>query len=68
MQVQETIQKRLSIRRYGDVSIPDEHVEILFKALQLAPSANNNQNWEFVFVDDPDKKQGVERLLKLLYT
>ena len=57
MQVQEAIQKRLSIRRYADVSIPAEHMDILFKALRLAASANNYQNWEFVFVKDPDLKQ-----------
>jgi nitroreductase len=32
-------------------------MNILFKALQLAASANNDQNWEFVFVSDPDLKQ-----------
>ena len=57
MQVQEAIQKRLSIRRYADAAIPEEHMAVLFKSLQLAPSANNNQNWEFVFVNDPDIKQ-----------
>jgi nitroreductase len=57
MQVQEAIQKRLSIRRYADVSIPGEHMDILLRALQLAPSANNHQNWEFVFVNDPDLKE-----------
>jgi len=57
MQVQEAIQKRLSIRRYADASIPAEHLDILFKALQLAASANNRQNWEFVFVKDPHVKQ-----------
>ena len=57
MQVQEAIQKRLSIRRYADTDIPAEHMNILFRALQLAPSANNYQNWEFVFVNDPDLKQ-----------
>jgi nitroreductase len=57
MQVQEAIQKRLSIRRYADADIPAEHMDILFKALQLAASANNYQNWEFVFVGDPDLKQ-----------
>ena len=34
---------------------------ILLKALQLAPSANNRQNWEFVFVSDPDLKQRLAR-------
>ncbi len=57
MKVQEAIQNRLSIRQYVEVSVPPEHVEILFKALQLAPSANNHQNWEFVFTRDPDIKQ-----------
>jgi nitroreductase len=57
MKVQEAIQNRLSIRQYAEASIPPEHLEILFKALQLAPSANNYQNWEFVFARDPDIKQ-----------
>ena len=57
MKVQEAIQNRLSIRQYAEASIPAEHLEILFKALQLAPSANNFQNWEFVFARDPDIKQ-----------
>ena len=33
MKVQEAIQNRLSIRQYAEVSIPPEHLEILFKAL-----------------------------------
>jgi nitroreductase len=57
MRVQEAIQKRLSIRRYADTSIPTEHMDILFKALQLAASGNNYQNWEFVFVKDSELKQ-----------
>lgn len=57
MQVQEAIQKRLSIRRYADAEIPAKHMDILFKALQLAASGNNLQNWEFVFVQNPEVKQ-----------
>jgi nitroreductase len=52
MHVHEAIQNRLSIRRYADTSIPAEHMDILFKALQLAASGNNYQNWEFVFVNN----------------
>ncbi|GAG84186.1 unnamed protein product [marine sediment metagenome] len=44
MHVHEAIQNRLSIRRYADISIPAEHMDILFKALQLAASGNNYQN------------------------
>ena len=57
MNVKESIQLRYSVRQYDKSSIPQEHMEILFKALQLAPSANNSQNWEFVFVSDHDAKQ-----------
>jgi nitroreductase len=57
MQVKEAIAGRLSIRRYAEASIPSEHLQILFQAMQLAPSANNYQNWEFVFVKDKALKQ-----------
>ena len=57
MQVKEAIASRLSIRRYAQASIPPEHLQLLFQALQLAPAANNYQNWEFVFVSDPALKQ-----------
>jgi nitroreductase len=59
MSVKETIANRLSIRQYAVTSIPTEHMETLFRALQLAPSANNNQNWEFVFVSDPELKKNL---------
>lgn len=52
MEVKEAIAGRLSIRRYAKSSVPSEHLETLLKALQLAPSANNGQNWEFIFVED----------------
>ncbi|CAB1065947.1 hypothetical protein D1BOALGB6SA_10746 [Olavius sp. associated proteobacterium Delta 1] len=57
MEVKEAIARRLSIRRYAESSIPSEHMETLFRALQQAPSANNGQNWEFVFVGDAEKKR-----------
>jgi nitroreductase len=57
MNVKEAIANRLSIRQYVETSIPPEHIETLFKALRLAPSANNSQNWEFVFVGDPHLKR-----------
>ncbi|MDJ0783630.1 MAG: nitroreductase family protein [Desulfosarcinaceae bacterium] len=59
MQIQDAIKTRLSIRRYANETIPDTDMEILLKALQLSPSANNAQNWEFVFVGDPDLKHNL---------
>ena len=57
MDVKDAIASRLSIRRYADSSISPEHMEILFRSLQLAPSANNSQNWEFIFVGDTEIKR-----------
>jgi nitroreductase len=57
MNVRKAIAARLSIRRYAETAIPAEHMQTLFKALQLAASGSNRQNWEFVFVSDPELKK-----------
>jgi nitroreductase len=57
MTVAEAIENRKSIRNYVDTDIPREHMETLLRSLQLAPSASNGQNWEFVFVGDSELKK-----------
>ena len=57
MNVKEAIAARLSTRQYAETAISSEHMQILFKALQLAASGSNRQNWEFVFVGDPVLKK-----------
>jgi nitroreductase len=57
MDVREAIAARRSVRQFDLLPIPPEHMEILFKALQSGASANNSQNWEFVFAGDPVLKQ-----------
>lgn len=57
MNVKEAIARRRSIRNYAETSIPPEHMETLFQAMQLAPSASNTQNWEFVVVGEHDLKR-----------
>lgn len=57
MYVNDIIKTRSSIRRYAEGSISDNNMEILFKALQLAPSGNNYKNRKFIFVGDPDLKE-----------
>ena len=64
MEVEEAIAGRLSIRRYSESPIPPEHMETLFKALQLAPSANNGQNWEFIFAGDAEIKRRLGRRMR----
>jgi nitroreductase len=59
VEVKEAIARRLSIRRFAPTHIPGEHMQTLFKALQLAASGSNRQNWEFVFVGDADLKHDL---------
>jgi nitroreductase len=59
MDVKDAIMTRLSIRRYAEMTIPQDHMTLLFRALQRAPSASNRQNWEFVFVADKETKQNL---------
>lgn len=44
--------KRTSIRHYLDKPIEKEKVTLLLKAAMQAPSANNQQPWSFIVVDD----------------
>ena len=57
MDVKDAITSRNSIRRYTESVIPEEELSDLFRALQMAPSASNGQNWEFVFVGDRGLKK-----------
>ncbi len=48
----EAIHGRRSIRRYTDQAVSREVIETLLKAAMAAPSANNEQPWQFVVMDD----------------
>jgi len=48
----ETILTRRSIRAYTGQPIPAELVELLLKAAMQAPSAGNQQAWQFVVLTD----------------
>jgi nitroreductase len=61
MDVRDAIASRRSVRQYADAPIPTDHMQTLFEALQLAASANNQQNWEFVFVGDAELKKRLAR-------
>lgn len=51
----ETIFKRRSIRKYTDQPVEKEKITLLLQAGMAAPTACNNQPWEFVVVSDPAK-------------
>ena len=44
----DTIFKRRSIRKYTGEPISDELVERLLRAAMVAPSAGNEQPWQFI--------------------
>lgn len=48
----ETILKRRSVRSFDERPIPHEELETIALCAKHAPSANNRQEWVFVFVED----------------
>jgi nitroreductase len=53
MDVLEAIHTRRSIRKYQARPVPEELVHELLVAAMHAPSARNQQPWQFVVIDDP---------------
>jgi nitroreductase len=52
MDALETIRTRRSIRSFLDRAVPEELIERLLGAAMQAPSARNQQPWQFVVIDD----------------
>ena len=57
MTVWEAIQQRYSVRGYLDKPVEQEKLDRLMEGARLAPSAANRQEWRFIIVTDPDKRQ-----------
>ena len=55
MDVKQAIRERRSIRTYNDTPISDTTVNELITAGMYAPSAGNQQSWEFVIIKDKEK-------------
>lgn len=47
--------ERVSIRKYENRPIEDEKIEHILRAAMAAPSAGDQQPWEFYVVTDPEK-------------
>lgn len=54
MELQESILKRRSIRKFTDAFVTDEELRKIFEAVRWSPSWSNTQVWEFVVVRDRD--------------
>jgi len=64
-----TIFNRRSIRKYEDKPVEKEKVEKLLRAAMQAPSAVNQQAWEFIVVENKDtlnKLSGMNPYSKLV--
>lgn len=49
------IYSRVSIRKYKDIPVEDQKIKEIIKAGMQAPSAGNQQPWEFYVVTDKEK-------------
>jgi len=54
MEVLEAIHTRRSIRKFQSQPVPDELVTVFLAAAMSAPSAGNQQPWQFVVITDPE--------------
>ena len=52
METLDAIKTRRSIRKYKSEPVPEEKIQILMEAAMMAPSACNQQPWQFILVDD----------------
>lgn len=62
METFEAILKRRSIRRYKAKDITEKEIKRLLEAAMAAPSAHNNQPWEFVVVKDKEMRTKLSKV------
>lgn len=55
----EVIRTRRSVRSYKKDLIPEETLNRVLKATQIAPSGSNRQPWKFILVTDDSLKQSM---------
>ena len=53
----EILRGRRSIRQYHDKLVPREEIAAILEAMRYAPSASNEQNWEYIILTDPTRIQ-----------
>lgn len=54
--------ERVSIRRYTDQPVEDEKIIAILRAAMAAPSAGNQQPWEFFVVRDRSRLEELSRV------
>lgn len=62
MEALECLKNRRAVRSYLDRPIPKQILEDIIDCAHLAPSAHNNQPWEFIAVTDQEKLDKLSEL------
>jgi nitroreductase len=62
MDILQAIFTRRSIRKYTDQPIADELIEQVLSAGMMAPSARNEQAWQFIVVRRPETLQALSQV------
>jgi len=62
MDVTKAIQSRRSIRKYTEEPVSGDDIEALLTAAMHAPSAENEQLWHFVIIQDRKTLEAISRL------
>ena len=55
METWDAIRSRRNVRTYGEGAIAPEHLDRILEAGRRAPSAGNQQPWDFVVCTDPEQ-------------
>lgn len=59
MQFSDLVKMRQSVRDYSDKPVERYKITRCLEAARMAPSACNNQPWEFIVADDPQLKDAI---------
>ena len=63
----EVINLRRSVREFSDKEITDDNIKKILKAGVMAPSAKNQQPWEFIVIKNKDTLNKLSEKLSPLY-
>jgi len=62
MELEDTLLKRRSVRKFTTESVGDEQITKLLHAAMSGPSAVNKRPWEFYVVKDPSKLAALNKV------
>jgi len=63
METLEAIKTRRSIRKFKQQAVSEEQIAVMLEAAMFAPSAGNEQPWQFIVIDDPKILDQIPRIV-----